>query len=144
MPRTTLRPSITLDAGHAVTAAARRHAEELGVAVNVAVVDETGLLTVFCRMDGAERPAGEIAQDKAYTAAGFGMATHEWADFIKDDPSLAVGAPTGIRRLIVFAGGHPLTLEGVVVGAVGVSGGSPDQDAAIARVAAECFDALAD
>jgi uncharacterized protein GlcG (DUF336 family) len=144
MPRTTSRSSITADAAHAVSAAARRHADELGVAVNIAVVDETGLLTAFCRMDGAERPSGEIAQDKAYTAAGFGMATHEWADFIKDDPTLVIGAPTGIRRLIVFAGGEPLLVDGTVVGAVGVSGASPDQDAEIARVAADRFDSLSD
>jgi uncharacterized protein GlcG (DUF336 family) len=144
MTRTSVRRGITTDAAQSVAAAARRHAEVLGVAVNIAVVDDTGLLTVFCRMDGAERPAGDIAQDKAYTAAGFGMATDEWADFIKDDPSLVVGAPTGIRRLIVFAGGLPLLVDNAVVGAVGVSGGSPDQDAEIARVAAACFDSLPD
>jgi uncharacterized protein GlcG (DUF336 family) len=144
MPRTEIRRSITADAAQAVVAAARRRAEELGVAVNIAVADDTGQLTAFLRMDGAERPAGEIAQDKAYTAAGFGMPTHEWTDFIKDDPTLVVGAPTGIRRLIVFAGGQPLRVEGSVVGGVGVSGGTPAQDADIAEFAAACFDSLPD
>jgi uncharacterized protein GlcG (DUF336 family) len=144
MPRTTTRRSITTGAAESVVAAARRRAEELDVAVNIAVVDDTGLLTVFCRMDGATGPAGEIAQDKAYTAAGFGMPTEDWAEFIKDDPTLVVGALTGIRRLIVFAGGHPLRVDGVVVGAVGVSGGTPDQDAELAQVAARCFDSLPD
>jgi uncharacterized protein GlcG (DUF336 family) len=144
MSRTVTRRSITAKAAQAVVTAACARAAEIGAAVNVAVVDDAGELVAFSRMDGAERPAGEIAQDKAYTAAGFGMPTHEWAAFISDDPSLVVGAPTGIRRLIVFAGGQPLCVDGAIVGAVGVSGGTPDQDGEIAEFCVEQFNSLPD
>lgn len=144
MPRTMTRPTITLASAEAVLAAARERAESLTVAVNIAVVDDAGLLVAFCRMDEAERPSGEIAVDKAYTAAGFGFPTHEWPGFIGDDPGLTVGIPAGIRRVIVFPGGYPLRSGEDVVGAVGVSGGTPGQDADIAAHAVRRFDCLDD
>ena len=67
----------------------------------------------------------------AYTAAGFGLATDAWHDFIKDDPPLADGAPTGVDRLVIFGGGFPLKVDGQLVGGVGVSGGTAEQDVAI-------------
>jgi uncharacterized protein GlcG (DUF336 family) len=75
----------------------------------------------------------QIAQDKAYTATGFGIPTHVWHDFIKDDPPLAAGAPTGIDRLVIFGGGFPLEVDGQVVGAVGVSGGHYLEDMEVAQ-----------
>ena len=56
-------------------------------------------------MDGAALVSVQVAQDKAYTAVGFGLATDAWHDFVKDDPPLAMGAAPGIDRLIVFGGG---------------------------------------
>jgi uncharacterized protein GlcG (DUF336 family) len=144
MPRSMIRRTITLASADAVVTAARKRAGLLSVAVNVAVVDDSGLLVAFCRMDGAERPSGEIAVDKAYTAAGFGFPTHEWPGFIKDDPGLVVGIPAGIRRMIIFPGGYPLHVDHEVVGAVGVSGGTPGQDADIAEYAVRRFDRLDD
>ena len=64
----------------------------------------------------------KIAQDKAYTAVGFGMPSHGWYDFIKDDPPLAAGAPSGIDRLLIFGGGYPIQIGDTMVGAIGVSG----------------------
>ena len=84
--------------------------------MNIAVVDESGVLKAFSRMDGAALLSVQIAQDKAYTAVGFGMPTHGWHDFIKDDPPLAAGAPSGIDRLVIFGGGYPITIDGAVVG----------------------------
>jgi len=75
----------------------------------------------------------QIAQDKAYTAAGFGIPSHAWHDFIKDDPPLAAGAPTGIDRLVVFGGGFPIMVDGALVGAVGVSGGHYSEDMQVAE-----------
>jgi uncharacterized protein GlcG (DUF336 family) len=84
-------------------------------------------------MDGAPLLSVQIAQDKAYTAAGFSMATHDWHDFIKEDEPLRIGATTGIDRLIVFGGGYPIEVEGEVVGAVGVSGGHYTDDMEVAQ-----------
>ncbi len=101
----------------------------------IAIVDESGVLKAFSRMDGAPLLSVQVAQDKAYTAAGFGMSTDAWHDFIKDDPPLAAGAPTGIDRLVVFGRGYPITVDGRVVGGVGVSGGHYSQDMEVARAA---------
>jgi len=132
MPDTVNVATITLDAAHRVIAAAEAKATEMGVPMCIAIADPGGNLKAFSRMDGAALLSTQIAQDKAYTAVGFGMPTHGWHDFIKDDAPLADGAPTGIDRLVIFGGGYPITMGGTVVGAIGVSGGhySQDQEAA--------------
>src|SRR6266576_2656730 len=104
MAETFSKSSISTDLAHRIIAAAEEKARSLGVPMNIAIVDESGVLKAFSRMDGAALLAVQIAQDKAYTAVGFGMPTHGWHDFIKDDPPLAAGAPTGIERLVVFGG----------------------------------------
>jgi uncharacterized protein GlcG (DUF336 family) len=75
----------------------------------------------------------QVAQDKAYTAVGFGIPTDGWHDFIKDDPPLALGAPSGIDRLVVFGGGYPISIGGKLVGGIGVSGGHYSQDMDVAQ-----------
>jgi uncharacterized protein GlcG (DUF336 family) len=101
--------------------------------MNIAVVDESGVLKAFSRMDGAALLSVQVSQDKAYTAVGFGMPTHGWFDFIKNDPPLAAGAPSGIDRLVIFGGGYPIMVDGTVVGAIGVSGGHYSQDQEVAE-----------
>jgi uncharacterized protein GlcG (DUF336 family) len=138
MPDTYPKRSISTEAAHRLIAAAEAKAGELGKPFVIAIVDDNGVLKAFSRMDGAALLSVQVAQDKAYTAVGFGMPTHGWHDFIKDDPPLADGAPSGIDRLIVFGGGYPLTVDDQVVGAIGVSGGhySEDMEVAEAGVAA--------
>jgi uncharacterized protein GlcG (DUF336 family) len=132
------KASITTEAAHAAIAAAEAKSAEMGKAMVIAIVDDGGVLKAFSRMDGAALLSVQVAQDKAYTAVGFGMPTHGWHDFIKDDPPLADGAPTGIERLVIFGGGYPIMVDGQVVGAIGVSGGhySEDQQVAEAGLAA--------
>jgi uncharacterized protein GlcG (DUF336 family) len=127
------KPSVSADLARRMIAAAEDKARQIGVAMNIAVVDESGILKAFSRMDGAALLSVQIAQDKAYTAVGFGMPTHGWFDFIKDDPPLAAGAAPGIDRLVIFGGGYPVTVDGVVVGAIGVSGGHYSQDQEVAE-----------
>lgn len=115
--------------------AAMAEAQALGVAVCVAVSDRAGHLIAYGRMDGAPLLSGEIAQDKAYTVAAFGLATHEWFDLIKDELALLHGI-IKTDRLIVFGGGVPIRVDNQLVGAVGVSGGSADQDRRIAEAGA--------
>jgi uncharacterized protein GlcG (DUF336 family) len=133
MAETFQKRSVSIDLAQRVITAAEKKAEELGVPMNIAVVDESGVLKAFSRMDGAALLSVQIAQDKAYTAVGFGMPTHGWFDFIKNDPPLAAGAPSGIDRLVVFGGGYPITVDGAVVGAIGVSGGHYTQDQEVAE-----------
>ena len=127
------RPSVSAELAHAMIAAAERKAAEMGHPFVIAVVDDAGVLKAFSRMDGAALLSVQIAQDKAYTAAGFGLSTDGWHEFVKDDPPLAMGATAGIDRLIVFGGGFPVTIGGQVVGGIGVSGGHYSQDMDVAR-----------
>jgi uncharacterized protein GlcG (DUF336 family) len=87
-------------------------------------------------MDGAPRLSAEIARNKAYTVASFnGLPTHVWWPVIADDPALVHGI-THTPRLVIFGGGVPVLVGSQLVGAVGVSGGSAEQDRAIAETAA--------
>lgn len=127
------KPSISTDLAHRIVAAAEAKAAEMGIPFVIAVVDESGVLKAFSRMDGAALLSVQVAQDKAYTAVGFGMPTDAWHDFIKDDAPLAAGAPTGIDRLVVFGGGYPIEVDGARVGAIGVSGAHYSQDMEVAK-----------
>ena len=133
MPDTFPKQSITADLARRMIAAAEAKANEIGVPMDIAIVDESGVLKAFSRMDGAALLSVKISQDKAYTAVGFGMPTHGWYDFIKDDGPLALGAPAGIDRLVIFGGGYPITVDGTVLGASGVSGGHYSQDQQVAE-----------
>ena len=128
-------PTISLAAAERAVRAAVEQATELGVAVVVAVADAAGELKAYARMDGAPLLSVRIAQDKAWTAAAFGLPTDAWWGLVKDEPPLLHGI-VKTERLIIFGGGLPLVVEGRVVGGIGVSGGSAEQDRAIAEAGA--------
>lgn len=127
------KPTISTNLARRVIAAAEAKATEMGHPFVIAVCDESGVLKAFSRMDGAALLSVQIAQDKAYTAVGFGLSTDVWHDFIKDDPPLALGAVGGIDRLVVFGGGYPLKVGDAIIGAIGVSGGHYKQDMEVAN-----------
>jgi uncharacterized protein GlcG (DUF336 family) len=127
------KTSVSSELAQRVIAAAEAKAAEIGVPMVIAICDESGVLKAFSRMDGAALLSVRIAQDKAYTAVGFGMPTDAWHDFIKDDPPLAAGAVGGIDRLVIFGGGYPIKVGDAIVGAVGVSGGHYSQDMEVAQ-----------
>src|SRR5689334_922558 len=132
--KTITRSSISAEAAAEALRAAEAKAAEIGVPMVIAVVDESGVLKAFSRMDGAPMLSVQIAQDKAYTAAAFGLSTDTWFNFIKDDPPLLHGI-THTSRLVVFGGGYPLKLDGGVAGGIGVSGGHYEQDMVVAQAA---------
>jgi uncharacterized protein GlcG (DUF336 family) len=107
-----------------------------GCLVSAAVVDAGGHLVAFRRMDGAEFAGSTIAVDKAYTAAGNRIATLDLRAQVAPDGDLAGYYAASGGRFIAFGGGVPLWYDGLVVGAVGVSGASGDQDHAFASAAA--------
>lgn len=127
------KASISTESAHEIIRAAEAKADEIGVPMVIAVVDDSGVLKALSRMDGAALLSVQIAQDKAYTAAGFGLATHEWHDFVEGDEQLRPGARSGIDRLVTFGGGYPLKVADAVVGAIGVSGGHWSQDMEVAE-----------
>ena len=127
---------IGADAAAAAVAAAVAHAGTLGVRVNAAVVDGSGTLAAFLRMPGAFLHSVDIAIDKAYTAASFGFPTAQWPGILAGDEALRLGMPHR-PRLVVFGGGLPIVEAGsdgsVLIGGIGVSGASAEQDEACAR-----------
>jgi uncharacterized protein GlcG (DUF336 family) len=134
------RASVSAKLAKAMIEAAERKATQMGHPFVIAIVDDSGVLKAFSRMDGAPLLSVQVAQDKAYTAVGFGMATDAWHDFVKDDPPLAMGAAAGINRLIVFGGGYPIKLGGAVVGGIGVSGGHYSHDMEVAQAGLSALD----
>ncbi len=109
-------------------------ARQLGVAENVAILDDGGNLKAFGRMDGAPILCIEMAQNKAYTAL-FGVSTQDFFNFIKGDPSLLAGIPT-LSRVAAWGGGFPIKVNGEVVGAIGLSGApTVENDVECARAA---------
>lgn len=126
------KASITAAAAQRMIAAAELKAIEMGIPMCIAVVDGDGTLKAFTRMDGAALLSVQIAQDKAYTAISWGMATHEWYDFVKDDPPLLHGI-IKTDRLIVFGGGYPIKTDAGIIGGIGVSGGHYTHDMEVAQ-----------
>jgi len=118
---------IGCDAAAQIVQAAVAHAREIGVRINVAVADAGGNLAAFLRMPGAFVQSIDIAVDKAYTSAGFGFRTKDWMAAIGHDEGMKLGF-SARPRLVVFGGGVPIRVNGALVGGVGVSGASEEQD----------------
>jgi uncharacterized protein GlcG (DUF336 family) len=130
---------VTLERATAVVEAARQKAEQIGVPMNIAVVDAGNNLSAFARMDGAWLGSIDIAQGKAYTARAFDMETKTLGKASQPgEPLFGIHASNG-GHIIIFAGGIPLTEGGAVVGAIGVSGGTVDQDQEVAEAGAAAF-----
>ena len=127
------------EAAAAATAAAARAAEAAGISINVAMVDAGGNLAAFLRMPGAFLHSIDIAIDKAYTAAGFGLSTARWSEALKShSEAVREGIPRR-PRMVCFGGGLPLRHNGKLIGGLGVSGGSEQQDEACARAGLEAI-----
>ena len=115
------------------------HAKRIGVPMCIAITDEAGQLIAFNRMDGGKVTSTTIALDKAFTAAGAKKATHEYGIASQPGaPAYGIGSAIG-GRLMVVGGGFPVLVDGEVIGGIGVSSGTPDQDMAVAKAAIDTF-----
>ncbi|HRH86147.1 MAG TPA: heme-binding protein [Rubrivivax sp.] len=132
MPISVAQRVIDAAAAAAAVQAAVAKAGELGIRINAAVTDGSGVLAAFLRMPGAFVHSVDIAIDKAYTAASFGFATSQWPQILAGDEALRLGLPLR-PRLVVFGGGLPMRDGEQLIGGIGVSGGSAEQDEACAR-----------
>lgn len=130
---------ITLEDARKVVSAAEEKAKEIGVQMNIAVLDSGRNLKSFARMDGAWLGSIEIAIDKAYTSTSFDMSTKDLSTMAQPEQPLFGINTTSNSRVVIFAGGIPLERDGSVVGAVGVSGGTPDQDHEVAEAGVAAF-----
>src|ERR1700682_143673 len=131
--------TVSLEGAQKVLAAALALAEQRKVRVSGAVAGRAGDLKAFARMDGASMLSGETARRKVYTVAMTGMSTQEFGSILKsemrEEPELFHGM-IGIEGLIAIAGGVPIRLDGKLIGAVAVWGGTSAQDQEIAEAAA--------
>ena len=130
-------PKLTLEGARAVLAAAERRAQEMGAAMNLAVVDDGGHLLVFERMDGAKPSSIAIAFVKAQAAALRRAPTGPAMTGDQVNLPIALGlAIASPAQQIPIRGGVPLLVDGQVIGAIGASGGTEDQDLDAARAGA--------
>lgn len=120
-------------------AGARAKALEIGIPMCIAITDESGSLIAFERMDGGKITSVTIAQDKAFTAAAARKATHEYNAACVPG-NLVFGIHTALAgRLCVVGGGLPVMVNGEVVGGIGLSSGTPQQDMDCAAAGIEHF-----
>jgi uncharacterized protein GlcG (DUF336 family) len=130
---------VKLEDARRIIAAAEKKAKELGQPVNIAVADSGGNLVAHVRMDEAWIGSIDISIKKAFTSRAFNISTKELAKHSQSgDEFFGINASND-GRVMIFAGGVPLTQAGKVVGAVGVSGGSGEQDQAVAEAGAKAF-----
>lgn len=124
---------IDAEAAHEAVRASVAHAAMLGILVNVAVVDAGGNLAAFLRMPGAFLHSIDIAIDKAYTAASFGLPTSQWHGVLQQHSAAVREGIVRRPRFVGFGGGLPVLEAGQRIGGIGVSGGSEEQDEACAK-----------
>src|SRR5580658_7053830 len=124
---------------HGVIVAAEHKATEIGVPYNIAVADSGGGLVAHVRMDGAWLGSVDIAINKAWTARAFDVSTEDLSHLAQSGQQGFGLNTTNDSRVVIFGGGIPIKVDGVVVGAVGASGGSVEQDVAVARAASDAF-----
>jgi uncharacterized protein GlcG (DUF336 family) len=130
---------ISLGDARRVIAAAEKKAGEIGQPMNIAVVDGGGNLVAHVRMDGAWIGSIDISQKKAYTSRAFDISTKDLAAHSQSGGQFFGIHASNDGKIMIFAGGIPLKKDGKVVGAIGVSGGSGDQDHAVAEAGEKAY-----
>ncbi|MDT5151741.1 MAG: hypothetical protein QOI01_3474 [Mycobacterium sp.] len=124
--------AITLSAATKVVAAATEKARAIGQPMNIAVVDDGGHLVAFARMDGSIKASIDISIRKARTSILMNTPTSALTPLVQPGAEL-YGLEQTSGGMVIFGGGIPLTVDDVVIGAVGVSAGSVDQDVSVAE-----------
>ncbi|WP_129116706.1 GlcG/HbpS family heme-binding protein [Halegenticoccus tardaugens] len=133
---------ITLDVAKQLVDTAEEKAEEIDVPMCIAVMDVGANLVAFHRMDDALLASVDIAQNKAYSSVSLRLDTETIWEVSQPGESLYGLGNTNDGRIVTFGGGIPLEVDGRVVGAVGVSGGSAEEDVSVASAAVEAFESL--
>jgi uncharacterized protein GlcG (DUF336 family) len=127
---------ITLKDAKRLIEAAEKKAAEIGQPMNIAIADAGGNLVAHVRMDGAWLGSIDISIKKAYTSRAFDIETKDLATHSQSGGQFFGIHASNDGKIMIFAGGIPLKQDGKVVGAIGVSGGSGEQDHAVAEAGA--------
>jgi uncharacterized protein GlcG (DUF336 family) len=139
-PTASQAAGLTLAAARRMIVAVEAAARDMRVAMSVAVVDVGDQLVAFERMDGADLVTVSLARDKAFSALMNRLPTRDLAPLVQPGAEFYGYDSLAGGRMVVFAGGMPLERDGVLVGAVGVSGGSADEDQRAVDAAGAAFD----
>lgn len=131
--------SVSLDEARRILAAGEAKARAIGQPMNLAVVDAGGNLVAHIRMDGAWIGSIDISINKAFTARAFDISTKSLAENAQPGEQFYGIHVSNGGRIMIFAGGIPLQRDEQIVGAIGVSGGSGEQDQAVAEAAVAAF-----
>jgi uncharacterized protein GlcG (DUF336 family) len=131
--------SLDLADARRIIAAGERKATEMGIPYNIAVADAGGGLVAHVRRDGAWLGSVDIVINKAWTARAFDMSTEDIAHITQSGQQGFGLNTTNDSRVVIFGGGIPIKRDRTVIGAVGASGGSVEQDIAVARAAVSGF-----
>jgi uncharacterized protein GlcG (DUF336 family) len=131
--------TLSLAEARNIIAAGEKKAAELGVPYNIAVVDAGGGLIAHARMDGAWLGSIDISIHKAWTARAFDMATADLATMAQAGKPLFGIQNTNHEKVVIFGGGAPVKVGDTVIGAVGASGGTVDQDVKVVEAAVASF-----
>ncbi len=130
---------VSLEDARRVIAAAEKKATEIGQPMNIAVADAGGNLVAHVRMDNAWMGSIDISIKKAFTSRAFDITTKDLAKYSQSGDQFFGIHASNNGKIMIFAGGIPLKRDGKVVGAIGVSGGSGDQDHSVAEAGAKAF-----
>lgn len=134
---------LTLDGARTILEAAEKKAHEIGQPMDIAVTDEGGNLIAFHRMDGAKITSIDIAINKAFTAAASRRATHEYGEVAgPGKPAFGIHV-SNQGRFMIFGGGLPIFLDGQIIGGVGCSSGTAEQDRVVAQAGIDALMAKA-
>ncbi len=131
--------SVSLEDARRVIAAAEAKAQEIGQPMDIAVADAGGNLKAHVRMDGALIVSINISINKAYTAIALKTETKNLAGVTQPGQPLFGLSESAGGRIVIFAGGIPLTRDGEIVGAIGVSSGTVEQDQEVAEAGVAAF-----
>lgn len=131
--------NINLDQALDLIAGAKAKAEEIGVPMVIAVVDAGGNLVAQQRMDGALMVSIDISRNKAYTAVAVKLPTHELGAVSQSGQALFGIHTTDGGRIVIFGGGFPLKSGDEIIGGIGVSGGSVEDDMKCAEAGMKCL-----
>ena len=132
--------SLSLQDAKRMLAAGEARAQQIGIPYNIAVVDAGGNLLVFSRQDGALISSIDLAIHKAFTARACDISTRDLAEFAQPGKPLYGIQWSNSGKIVIFGGGLPIRRKGIVIGAIGASAGTVEQDIAVAEAAAEAIE----
>lgn len=134
-----MAPKLTLQDAQIIMKACVAKAEEINVDMNIAITDDGGNLVMFQRMDGGRVTSIDISTSKSFTASAARKSTREYGEVsVPGKPAFGINT-SNQGRFSIVAGGLPMYFDGEIIGGIGCSSGTPDQDEIVAQAGVDAF-----